>query len=271
MSFTSEKRHHHPPNSPKGTIKFYAESFFSAANNLTFTVLAGDQSPTITGGYAKWQTIDRPLRRGLTVFQGYDPIIMQLPIRFIRLHGGMRTDRAAGIDIEADIEKLETMAGTGTFSGPSWRLWLTTFDGNGTTIPLIPFQYQSSSPGVPSPFANTVGVQVVPWIITGLTWDTSPIRNPDGYRIRQDATVTVQLYGSVNSDQAAGLARSRALTVISKPGADSALKIARGSVTTNVTTLARTIIHAEQNERLKLRSVNSPIKHGKRVYIPTGN
>src|SRR4051812_47908097 len=41
-------------------------------------VLCGDASPQPTGGYANFDTIDRPQRVGVPVFTGYDPITLEV-------------------------------------------------------------------------------------------------------------------------------------------------------------------------------------------------
>jgi hypothetical protein len=267
---------HRPTDSPNSYIQFYGEAFFSASNNKQFKVLAGDQAPMIVGGYGKWTTIDRPLHRGVTTFQGYDPISIQVSVRFMRFsHGGWATDddartsstseNPAGFANELDIFALEWMAGETWGSGPSPKVWMTTFDGNANTTPLIPFEYQAATPGTPSAGETT------PWVITSLQWDPSPIKSRYGYRIKQDATVTLQLYSTVDPVQNRGLSRTKAVYVTSRTGTDTALKIARSQSTHDPGGLAYLIRNAPQNVRLRLRSDGQPIKHGKRVYVPAGN
>jgi hypothetical protein len=93
----------HPPVAPGQQIVFYGEVFANPSRNKTFAVLAGEGAPTVTGGYPKVQVIDRPQRIGLTVFQGYDPFTIDVPIRFNLTAGGrLVADRARtpGIAIE---------------------------------------------------------------------------------------------------------------------------------------------------------------------------
>lgn len=261
---------HLPSAGPNRNITFYGQAFSDPSNNLRFDVLAGDMPPRIVGGYGKWQVIDRPLRRGLTVFQGYDPISMEVHVRFIRFDssGSWLQDNSAGLAIEEDIGRLEWMSGEGWELGPPPLVWLTTFDGSGNTIPLIPFEYQTTTPSVPKFFG---GGDSDAWVVVGLAWDENPIRNAGAYRIRQDATVTVQFYSSLTSPPTRGkTARPKGKTVVSRAGADTALKIARQQPTTAAPVLAVAIKNAPQNKRLQLRSINTPIKHGKKVYIPPG-
>jgi hypothetical protein len=255
---------------PSRLIHFYAEDPFTPTLNTTFSVPAGDTPPRIVGGYAKWQVIDRPLRRGLTVFQGYDPISMSLSLRFQRFdsHGSWVTTYDAGVGIESQIAALEWVAGEGRLVGPPPFVWLTTYDGHGNTVPLISFLYQSDTPGIP--FNYGVG-DSTPWIVTGLDWDANPIRNDFGYRVRQEATVTVQYYQPTGSTSPTiGKARPKATRFVARNGADTALLIARREATNNPATLAGLIVKAPQNAGLRLRSVNQLIKHGARVYVPAG-
>lgn len=151
---------------------------------LSFDVLAGDSPPRITAGYAKFDTVDRPQREGLTVFTGYDPIQMEVAIRFEAVIEG------AGLDIERDCALLERMAGRGNFEGagigspPVVRV--STTNAKGEIVPLIPRGYQWSRQNPSAPL----------WRIAGIEWDDSVpngvLRNTAGNRIRQVATVTLQ-------------------------------------------------------------------------------
>lgn len=151
-----------------------------------FHVLAGNEPPRITGGYQKLETVDRPGRTGLTHFVGYDPITMEVPIRF---EGFMDRD---GPGIEDRIAMLERMAGRGNFkgasSGPAPILRLSTTDNAGKVVPLIPpnFQWSTQNPAAPL------------WRIAGIEWDANPIRDNNGNRIRQEGVVTVQQHTKVS-------------------------------------------------------------------------
>lgn len=258
-----------PTNSPIRTIQFFGQDFFNSSDWNSFIVLCGDQPPTITGGYAKWTTIDLPLRRGLTSFQGYDPVIMEMTVRFIEFnkHGSWLTDNATGQLVEEKIHRLEWMAGESFESGPPPRVTLSTFDGAGKTVGLIPLWYQSEVKTVP----GLVGAaNVGPWFVLGLDWDKAPIRNDDGWRVHQKATVTMQLYQGQNS-QTTGLTRPKSTVFTARAGADSALLIARQEPTAFPQQLAIAIMNAPQNKGLHLRSVNQKIKPGKQVRVPSGN
>jgi hypothetical protein len=155
-----------------------------SVNTFKLEILAGDSPPTITGGYAKWSTVDRPQRVGIAQFDGYDPITMDIPVRFLTT----RRDQG-GLEVEQGIAALEQMAGRGNFPGAAvgapGTVKITCDDGNGRNVPLIPNIYQSDRDGSSSPLR---------WVVTGIAWDPNPRRNDQGNRIDQQATVSVQQY-----------------------------------------------------------------------------
>lgn len=156
--------------------------------SLSFDVLAGDNPPTVSDGYAKFTTVDRPERVGLTKFEGYNPAGLRVPVRFEAI------DRN-GVDVERDIDLLERMAGRGNFEGaangppPVIRVSVTGPDGE--VVPLIPSNYQWS-------FQNKTGPL---WRVTAIEWDESAgdgvWRNNAGNRIRQKAVVVLQQHTRV--------------------------------------------------------------------------
>lgn len=156
----------------------------------SFHVLAGDTPPKPTGGYAKLSIVDRPERVGLTDFDGYDPITMEVPVRFLA------SDPTDGGGVESDIALLERMAGRGDFDGagvgPPPIVRVSTTDNNGDVVPLIPRNYQWTK-------GNTNGPL---WRVAGIDWDTSAQgcrRNPSGNRIVQVATVTLQQHTAITT------------------------------------------------------------------------
>jgi hypothetical protein len=177
--------------------------------DLSFHVLPQDnRPPQITNGYAKFDTLERPLRRGLTVFQGYDPMEMTIPIQFeelIRASKGDEADDYAELTggalyaptkklyIEDDIQLLERMAGRGRFGGnavgPPPIVHISTTTDGGRVVPLIPANYQGP----------TKGSGGILWRIKGIEWDDGAIRDKDGTRLRQLATVTVQEHTKVHT------------------------------------------------------------------------
>jgi hypothetical protein len=144
-----------------------------------FSVLAGDEGPSITAGYARIEVIPRSERAGLSVFTGYDPIVMALPIRFEHEPGH------DGVDIEADIAELEKMAGRGNFTGAAQgappRVRVETVTTSKQIVNLIPPAYQWSAGNTSAPT----------WWISDLAWGDDVWRDDDGKRIRQTCTVTL--------------------------------------------------------------------------------
>lgn len=150
---------------------------------LAFSVLAGDTPPKVVAGYQKLEVMDRPGRTGLTHFTGYDPLGMEVPIRFEQVLG------RDGEGLEDRIALLERMAGRGNFRGASAGaaaiIRLSTTRNDGSIVPLLPpnYQWSPSNPSAPQ------------WRIANIDWDDSVpdgvLRDDDGNRIRQKATVTV--------------------------------------------------------------------------------
>jgi hypothetical protein len=173
----------------------------------SFSVLAGEEAPTITGGWAAWNEIERPQRAPLTVVKSYTALALTVPILFDAV-------RADGIDVlrgtpnysggllEADIEALEWMAGRGKLysegteaTGVSPRIRVYSVSASGREHPLIP-----------------PNAQEIDWVLTGLTYDPNPSRNEDGWRIRQAATVELKEYlgGTFDTTRDSSSARAKA-------------------------------------------------------------
>lgn len=55
---------------------------FSADNGLRVEVLAGNNAPQITDGYANWEVVDRPKRPGITRYTGRNPVTQDISVRF---------------------------------------------------------------------------------------------------------------------------------------------------------------------------------------------
>lgn len=152
-----------------------------------FSVMADDDPPTITGGYAKFSTLDRPARKGLTKFDGYDPLTMSVPVLFEAY------EQQDGSSVEDRIEELERMAGIGRYSGsgigPPAVVHVSTTNGNGDAIPLIPLNYQRTDANPNGPL----------WRVTNIEWGDNALRDRKGRRIRQKATVTLQQHTPIKT------------------------------------------------------------------------
>ena len=155
---------------------------FSTGKQRSFQAIAGQTAPTVTGGYAKWKTIPRPLARALTIFEGYDPVQMRVEIIFGAWANGWQIDDTAGQLVESNIAVLEWMGGSNFQTGPSPVVYMWSYSAKGgQQSDLIPPQYQS------------VGKNQFPWIVTGLQWGTA-VRNDSGFRVWQEATITLENY-----------------------------------------------------------------------------
>jgi hypothetical protein len=145
-------------------------------------VHAGDQPPTIKTGYAKYDVVPVPGRVGVSRFLGYDPIEIDIPVQFENYAAEL------GATIENDIKALERMAGRGDYPGaaigPPAVIRVSVTDNNGNIVPLIPANYQWSRKNTDAPL----------WRISAISWDAGALRNANGYRVRQTATVTVTQY-----------------------------------------------------------------------------
>src|SRR5580765_2174400 len=89
------------------------------SSEFFFHVRIGDTAPTIVDGYAQIDTVNRSERTGLSVFSGFNLVVMQIPVRF---EGNDSNDRgvfqnADGRQVENDIAELERMAGRGNYPG----------------------------------------------------------------------------------------------------------------------------------------------------------
>lgn len=226
-----------------------------------FSVLADltTGAPTITGGYAKWTVVDRPLRAGLTVFQGYDPSTMDIPILFDDFIDGQ------GQQIEEDIALLELMAGRGPGaantrgddkSPPIITVQCT--DSGGNPFPLIPKTYQ---------YSRSANTNPPLWVISNINWDANPERNAAGNRIRQAATVTVSQYvESVGLDSLSPQAPKGGTKRMLFPKG----KTMRGVATQQQTTVKRLRSLNKGDKKLEsyLRDENKKFKHQLRIKVP---
>lgn len=171
-----------------------------AFDQYTFSVLAGDGAPTITSGWAKWGVIDRPRRVGMTVHQGYDPIVLNIPIRFDDV---VHRD---GADLERDIQILHWMAGRGKLFAASGHIGAS---GQGDSPIIKVFSSDSHARETPLIPPDLHGID---WVITGLTFDPNPIRGTNGHRVRQDVAVALTQFVSApgtSLDSAAVRGRAR--------------------------------------------------------------
>lgn len=189
-------------------------------------VFPGDEPPRVTAGYAKFDVVDRPGRTGLQRFVGYDPIMLEVAIRF----ESPPNDDAGKQSfwnresLEEQITLLERMAGRGNFAGasvgPPPVLDVSAHNEDDKPMPLIPSNYQASRANPTAPFYR----------IADIDWDPNPLRNFGGGRFRQLAVVSLQQYVSTKhlTRSVAARSRERRLTNVSSNGSFSATDDPRG-------------------------------------------
>src|SRR3954468_19046204 len=70
----------------------------------------GDGGVRIVGGFGGWDTRPRPRKTALTLWEGYEPLTLEIPVIFLTRN---RNDFAAGREVEAELVNLGMMAGRG--------------------------------------------------------------------------------------------------------------------------------------------------------------
>lgn len=153
-----------------------------------FSVLCGEEPPTVTDGYAIWTSVARPMLRGVTVPQGFMPAQMKVSVKFgvwdgrFGINGwddgSFDPQDRAGRAVEADITLLEWMAGAQFSQGPSPVVYIASYFANGAGQSYL----------VPPPYRN------MSWVINGgLTWKNI-IRNQNTRRVVADCDFTLLNY-----------------------------------------------------------------------------
>jgi hypothetical protein len=147
-----------------------------------FSVLCGDNRPTIADGYAMYDVVSRPGRIGVSRFLGYNPFSMPIDIQFEAF------DTGDGTATETKIAALERMAGRGDYAGaavgPPAVIRVSVTDANGDVVLLIPSNYQWTPDNPAAPL----------WRITDISWAGGDYSDDKGQRIRSAATVTLTQY-----------------------------------------------------------------------------
>lgn len=255
-------------------LSFYGVDLAGGGNVQKFQAMVGDNAPTVTGGYAKWNVVDRPLMRSVTIFAGYEPAQMKVEVRFGQWNPGWETGPNASQKTENDIAALDMMAGSvGHYNaGPPQIVYVAAYSNQTGMSDLIPPKYQ---------FTPYSGSKLFPWVVNGLQWGTS-YRNPStGQRVYQEATVTLLQYlGTIGSPKApAAPTQKSGGWFIAKAGRDTALLIAGApssmSPNEDHKILAQRMVNANgpypnaKNPTLGLRSINQKIKLNKPVWVPS--
>jgi hypothetical protein len=148
---------------------------WSDDKRIVFTSHFGDGAAIVTEGYAGWQVVARPKEIGLTVWQGRNPIAIEIPflLDYYPLVRRVRKDSAAK-DCEEQVTNLERLCGIRTHGQPP----ICCVDGN----TLIPHDY-------------TI-YKHHRWVVEQVSWDRQlEIRSPKtGRRLRCGGTITIRQY-----------------------------------------------------------------------------
>jgi hypothetical protein len=139
----------------------------SAADDpaLTVVVELGDSTPRVTQGYGGWDEVDRPGRESLTVWRGFKPLGVDLPLIVDAL--------AAGTSVEPVITILEALAGRGKRR-------------TGGRPPLVMVHTSGVMPHDAQDFPD------LRWVIQDLDFDENEtIVNDAGNRVREPVTVSL--------------------------------------------------------------------------------
>lgn len=139
--------------------------FESYHPKMSVTTLLGDGTATPTGGFGGWSIKSRPKRKGMTRWDGGEPMSIDIPILidyFVEQRGDLG---------ERDCKTLEKMAGGLDDDEP----------------PLIQFD---AGGAIPHDRYDNPGVD---WVIEDIQWGDC-IRSVNGNRQRQAAVVTVRQF-----------------------------------------------------------------------------
>lgn len=237
-------------------IGFWAEHHGKILGPIT--VLAGEGAPTVVGGWVKVAKVPRFQRISITIPEGYDPLVLNVPILFDAVV--QTKDRP---DIESQIVTLEEMAGRpkGDTTGEPPYVEVFAADAEGNRTNLIPRKFQEDSELL--------------WWITGINWDTNPLRDPGGERIRQAATVElteIYLSGSARENAVSKrnkLAAGRPKTFKTTATVDTIKRVAKALASRfhNKALISNWQLLLKANPRLG-NNPEKPLKHGTIVKIP---
>jgi hypothetical protein len=271
-----------PPWTPQQTLQWNGvlDDLDEPNQSFMFICLAGPGRVNPTAGLgANISVIPKPRRLGFTMPTGFDPMAMDVPIRFDNQIAyrnwpapGARNGKRWAQTIDDQIEVLEWMAGRGSLyangthpaQGDPPQVQVGSFDGMGNLTNLIPRNWQSTRP------------KDIKWLVTNISYDNTTARTDRyGNTIFLDATVSLIQY----------------IGVLGAPTAVSQRQKARGNVQSYVVVTASgsvdTIMKLCQNRGLKkasdwqtvitfnlglggkIRSYTQKLSPGTSVLIPT--
>lgn len=223
------------------------------------TLAQDSTAPTITGGFAQINTIARPRRLGYTLAGGYDPISMDVPAQFEAM--GDYDSHYGPKDVERDIQILEWMAGRG-------KLYAKSNIGRAAVgnPPLITFRVLSR--GDTDTQLVPPNVQGLEWVISNIQYDTSPIRDGQGNRRRQLATVTLTQWMRIPTAKTTVNNGFQKYHITAQQRTIEAVVVHNTDVKRGDHQAMREVLKACRDHGVHVRSVRQKLKIGTRVFIP---
>lgn len=166
-----------------------------AGKRVEIPVLMGDGAVTPTGG-ERWNRIPRPQRKDITVFDGYDPWQLDIPVMFDALsadygdyiasrqpHAARGVRGSSARALQKHLEQLVGLQNRGSAAPQAAR----------GIPPLVTLSASQNSRPVPLVPSYVDGVY---WLLQSITWDGKPARNADGMIVQQLAQLSFMEYVS---------------------------------------------------------------------------
>jgi hypothetical protein len=246
--------------------------FYGYRNQIlqhSFQALCGPQPPQITNAPVDITVVNRPRSVGYTIATGYDPVTMDVQIRF---ENWIDYRNPINPDVEGDISQLLWMGGRGRLGpDPSHNgngnppiVKVRCFDPKGTDLPLIPVDY--------------TGIE---WVISNIQWDPTPLRLtrqmisarnlnlPVGTRGRQDATVTLTQWIPAPGDQTVAKSPDNGNFSENSDGQFWNVRLMTNRyLNQNSSDAYKAVMQLPANKALKLRNPGQRLPVGTRVYFP---
>jgi hypothetical protein len=228
-------------------------------------VPAGKGAPTLTDGWAQIQMINRARHVAFTLATGYNPIAMDIPMRFDATITGL-----TAAQVERDNQVLLWLAGRGKLyangshpgQGTPPIVQITSFDSHGRATNLIPADFHSDAPND------------LRWLISRLQYDPNPMRNAQGDRIRQDVVVSVVEYvaapgapASPRQRQKARATASEFKTFLTTTAASTVQTVCLDHGITSAKNMQAVLAHNQQ-VGLRVRSILQLLPVGTRIQVP---
>lgn len=241
--------------------------------------LADTGQLNVTGGYAKINVVEVPRRRGLSVFAGYDPRTVTLPILLLDMPYDESVAEQEPI-VERQCAVLEWMAGRGkavngaqapaAANESPYAVSIISVNPSGYSTRLVPTNYNARAHGVPE------------WFITGIQWGDS-LRDQQGTRRKQHLVLTLTENISPaganeanTSHEANGIGKWHSHIVKKYRGKGESVEqivvfVLKISDQQKISEVEKAILKRNREYKpaeLKGKAVDSPLKVGSKLLIP---